>query len=247
MPKSHSPKDYQIDFLVAARRTADNPDAEIRDLTGPVQRLQESLIKETGRTINPAIRNGSIEVTDNRWRFTDHGAGKYERYDDDARKRLVNARSSQLRKGEEKDRLREMVKGKGRDKGGVGRLSRQDDRHDRMRIELQIDEDLRGALEGMPSDQKRKLRTRALRIVRQFIERRRSEGRLCCDTCPFDPAKLLRLKRMKETDPRSLLDVHHKHPLEYGKRQTKPIDKDLALYCPTCHRFEHARLRASAN
>jgi 5-methylcytosine-specific restriction protein A len=42
----------------------------------------------------------------------------------------------------------------------------------------------------------------------------------------------------------SLLEVHHKNPLDEGVRYTTVLD--FALPCPTCHRFTHALLRAKA-
>jgi hypothetical protein len=43
--------------------------------------------------------------------------------------------------------------------------------------------------------------------------------------------------------PRSLLDVHHRHPLYEGSRVT--TFADFALLRPTGHRFEHALLRGT--
>lgn len=45
----------------------------------------------------------------------------------------------------------------------------------------------------------------------------------------------------KIVNPRSLLDVHHKNPLDEGERYT--TIRDFALLCPTCHRVEHQRLK----
>src|SRR6266567_8827622 len=63
---------------------------------------------------------------------------------------------------------------------------------------------------------------------------------LHCDECGFDPATRVDIQIIR---PRSLLDVHHKRPLEEGVRYTTAAD--FKLLCPTCHRIEHARLKAS--
>lgn len=102
-----------------------------------------------------------------------------------------------------------------------------------------INEDFRlGAYEGMPDEYLSKLRRRAAWIADKFIKRRQREGQLFCDDCGFNPATILDPMVAK---PRSMLDVHHKHPLEEGVRYTQ-ID-DFALLCPTCHRVEHQRIK----
>jgi 5-methylcytosine-specific restriction protein A len=94
------------------------------------------------------------------------------------------------------------------------------------------------ALEGMTEDRKAKIRLRAAWLADKFIRERRKSGRLLCDDCGFNPAAVLDTKKV---NPRSLLDVHHKNPLDEGERYTTV--KDFALLCPTCHRVEHQRLK----
>lgn len=103
-----------------------------------------------------------------------------------------------------------------------------------------IDQDL-GALEGMPEERRMFVRKRAAWRADQFIRHRVRTGKLSCDECEFDPARALNAKGIR---PRSLLDVHHKHPMAEGVRYTNLAD--FALLCPTCHRIEHARLRLRA-
>ena len=55
------------------------------------------------------------------------------------------------------------------------------------------------------------------------------------DHFAFDPKNKPELAGIR---PRSLLDVHHRNPLEEGVRYTTTAD--FALLCPTCHRIEHA-------
>lgn len=52
-------------------------------------------------------------------------------------------------------------------------------------------------------------------------------GRIECEACGF-----------RDGEP-SMFDAHHKHPLEAGERVTRV--EDLAVLCPTCHRWAHAR------
>ena len=107
------------------------------------------------------------------------------------------------------------------------------------RTQRLIDEDLRrGAFEGMPDEYLAKLRRRAAWIADKFVRQRQKAGQLACDDCGFDPAAVLDPKIAK---PRSMLDVHHKCPLEEGVRYTQ-VD-DFALLCPTCHRVEHQRIK----
>lgn len=96
------------------------------------------------------------------------------------------------------------------------------------------------AMEGMSTEQRAKVRRRAAWLAQRFVNRRQREGTLRCDKCPFDPAALINGAPMR---PRSLLDVHHLHPLEEGERVT--TEADFCLLCPTCHRFEHALMRAA--
>jgi 5-methylcytosine-specific restriction protein A len=94
------------------------------------------------------------------------------------------------------------------------------------------------ALEGMTEERKARMRRRAAWIADRFIRQRRRSGNLSCDDCSFDPAAVLDPTKV---NPRSLLDVHHKNPLDEGVRYTTV--KDFALLCPTCHRVEHQRLK----
>jgi 5-methylcytosine-specific restriction protein A len=109
-------------------------------------------------------------------------------------------------------------------------------------IVQQIDKDLGiSAPEGMTAQRWGQVRLRAAWLANKFIMMRRRKNALRCDVCSFDPAL-----RLAETsiNVRSLLDVHHKHPLEEGIRRTN-ID-DFALLCPTCHRIEHLLLTHAA-
>jgi 5-methylcytosine-specific restriction protein A len=105
-----------------------------------------------------------------------------------------------------------------------------------------INEDLTdSALEGMPEDRRAKIRRRAAWLANRFVMERRNAGALHCDRCPFNPAIQLAGSPIK---PRSVLDVHHKHPLEEGLRRTTLAD--FELLCPTCHRVEHLLLGVQA-
>ena len=86
------------------------------------------------------------------------------------------------------------------------------------------------------------VRRRAAWLANAFIHWRQKAGRLCCDQCTFDPATLPRLAGLG-IRARSLLDVHHLHPLEEGRRRTTVAD--FSLLGPTCHRVEHSMLRAA--
>jgi len=106
-----------------------------------------------------------------------------------------------------------------------------------------INEDLSdSALEGMAEDRRAQVRRRAAWLANRFVLERRKAGTLHCDQCPFDP-----VERLAGTviNPRSTLDVHHKHPLEEGKRRTTLAD--FALLCPTCHRIEHLLLNTQTD
>lgn len=106
-------------------------------------------------------------------------------------------------------------------------------------IERHIEQDLaRNALEGMTEERKAKVRKRAAWLADRFVRARIKAGTLTCDDCEFDPALCFPGGGVR---PRSLIDVHHKHPLEEGVRYTTLTD--FALLCPTCHRIEHARLK----
>jgi 5-methylcytosine-specific restriction protein A len=107
-----------------------------------------------------------------------------------------------------------------------------------------IDEDLNDrALEGYSEERRVQLRIRAAWIADKFILQRQRAGKLCCDRCGFDSSARADLSGVRA---RTLLDVHHKNPLEEGKRYTRPTELDFALYCPTCHRIEHALLALSS-
>lgn len=107
------------------------------------------------------------------------------------------------------------------------------------RTQKSINSDLTdGALEGMTEERKSKVRRRAAWIADKFIRERRRSRTLHCDDCRFDPATVLDPTKVS---PRSLLDVHHKNPLDEGERYTTV--KDFALLCPTCHRVEHQRIK----
>jgi 5-methylcytosine-specific restriction protein A len=101
-----------------------------------------------------------------------------------------------------------------------------------------IGEDLAAALEGMSEERRVGVRLRAAWKAEEFIRERRKAGKLTCDDCGFDPSRVLDPAVVR---PRSLLDVHHRHPLAEGVRYTSAAD--FALLCPTCHRVEHQRLR----
>lgn len=107
------------------------------------------------------------------------------------------------------------------------------------RTQTCIDHDLSGeALEGMTEERWAKIRKRAAWLADKFVRQRSSNGSLRCDDCGFDPAGRPKLEGVQ---PRSLFDVHHKYPLEEGRRYTTVAD--FALLCPTCHRIAHALIR----
>jgi 5-methylcytosine-specific restriction protein A len=108
--------------------------------------------------------------------------------------------------------------------------------------ERDIERDMAGnALEGMTEERKAKVRKRAAWLADRFVRARVKAGTLTCDDCGFDPALCFPGRGVR---PRSLIDVHHKHPLEEGVRYTTV--SDFALLCPTCHRIEHARMKLTA-
>jgi 5-methylcytosine-specific restriction protein A len=108
--------------------------------------------------------------------------------------------------------------------------------------ERDIERDLAGnALEGMTEERKARVRKRAAWLADRFVRARMKAGTLTCDDCGFDPAHCFPGGGVR---PRSLIDVHHKHPLEEGVRYTTV--RDFALLCPTCHRIEHARMKLAA-
>ncbi len=104
-----------------------------------------------------------------------------------------------------------------------------------------INDDLgASAIEGMTVDQWAKVRLRAAWLAHKFVRQRQSAKTLHCDDCGFDPVARINGADVK---PRSLLDVHHIKPMEEGRRVTTVAD--YKLLCPTCHRLEHALLRAT--
>ena len=90
-------------------------------------------------------------------------------------------------------------------------------------------------------EQKRKIRKRAAWLAERYARQRTRESRLLCDDCGFDPQSRTLGTGVK---PRSILDVHHKNPLDEGVRVTTL--SDFCLLCPNCHRFAHALARSSA-
>lgn len=93
----------------------------------------------------------------------------------------------------------------------------------------------------MEEERRAKVRKRAAWLAQKFVLKRRRANTLHCDECRFDPSEVSGIEGI---NPRSLLGVHHIHPLDEGLRYT--TIKDFALLCPTCHRVEHARLKVAA-
>lgn len=102
-------------------------------------------------------------------------------------------------------------------------------------IQNSIERDLAAALEGQTEDRKTKLKRRAAWLAQRFVLRRERDGNLKCDDCMFDPTTKAANSGVR---PRSLIDVHHKSPLQEGVRLTTELD--FSLLCPNCHRFAHA-------
>jgi 5-methylcytosine-specific restriction protein A len=103
-----------------------------------------------------------------------------------------------------------------------------------------LDRDLSAsAMEGLTEEQKIKVRRRAAWLADRYISDKMKSGGLFCEECGFDPAEKTKGTSVKS---RSLLDVHHKHPLDEGVRRTTLLD--FCLLCPTCHRFAHALARS---
>lgn len=104
------------------------------------------------------------------------------------------------------------------------------------------------AMEGMTEEQRAKVRRRAAWLANRFVLTRQQAETLRCDGCGWDPARrveepaLLARLAGQRLRLRSLLEVHHLHPLEEGARLTTV--SDFAMLCPTCHVVEHAVLRA---
>lgn len=107
-----------------------------------------------------------------------------------------------------------------------------------------IDSDLQysQAQEGMSEERWTKVRRRAAWMADRFIRKRFKSNSIHCDVCRFSPDKITDGTKIR---PRSLMDVHHKHPLAEGVRYT--TIEDFALLCPTCHRAEHALLKIGSS
>ncbi|SDB60852.1 5-methylcytosine-specific restriction enzyme A [Agrobacterium fabrum] len=88
------------------------------------------------------------------------------------------------------------------------------------RTQRLIDQDL-AALEGTTEERRMQVRRRAAWKADQFIRHRQKTGALICDECGFDPTCLFSPQQIR---PRSLLDVHHKNPLDEGVRYTTIAD-----------------------
>ena len=94
-------------------------------------------------------------------------------------------------------------------------------------IKKKIDDDLNAAAtEGMTAEQRAKVRLRAAWLAHKFVMRRQAAARLFCDKCSFNPITLINGTAVRA---RSLLDVHHLHPLDEGIRVTTLAD--FALLC----------------
>lgn len=70
-------------------------------------------------------------------------------------------------------------------------------------------------------------RCRTLVELKKRENKHRNSGRYVCESCGF--ADKLGV----------MFDVHHLFPLHAGSRLTNPTD--LAVLCPTCHRWAHAK------
>lgn len=107
-------------------------------------------------------------------------------------------------------------------------------------VQRAIEQDLSApAKEGMTIEYWARVRRRAAWKAHDFLKQRIRSNSLNCDHCGFDPVTRINPEIIR---PRSLLDVHHKRPLEEGERYTNI--SDFSLLCPTCHRVEHAKLGA---
>ena len=110
-------------------------------------------------------------------------------------------------------------------------------------VDRQIAQDLGDTEpEGMTHEMWVTVRQRASRMARKFARERGAAGTLQCDQCQFDPAIRLANTSVLLRSYRSAFDVHHKHPLALGERDT--AISDFALMCPTCHRVRHLILNA---
>jgi 5-methylcytosine-specific restriction protein A len=71
------------------------------------------------------------------------------------------------------------------------------------------------AMEGIAAGQRAKVRLRAAWLAQKSVRHRQKAGQLTCDKCIFDPLHMISGTTVKA---RSLLDVHHLHPLDEGTR-----------------------------
>ncbi len=87
----------------------------------------------------------------------------------------------------------------------------------------------RSSVEGRRYWKKQKKAERDRGLAREAMRLNRQQhcGWIRCEACGF------------EDKERSMFDAHHLSPLEAGERETR-VD-DLAVLCPTCHRWAHAK------
>ncbi|AYD02695.1 HNH endonuclease [Neorhizobium sp. NCHU2750] len=70
-------------------------------------------------------------------------------------------------------------------------------------------------------------RNKPLRRAKKDENRRKHGGMIVCEGCNFTD------------EDAAMFDVHHLYPISAGPRQTAL--SDLAVLCPTCHRWSHAK------
>ncbi|OJY61658.1 MULTISPECIES: HNH endonuclease [unclassified Rhizobium] len=70
-------------------------------------------------------------------------------------------------------------------------------------------------------------RDRRLSKSKKEINRSENGGRIACESCDFSD------------ENSTMFDVHHLYPIHAGVRETTLAD--LAVLCPTCHRWSHAK------
>lgn len=70
-------------------------------------------------------------------------------------------------------------------------------------------------------------RDQKLRREAKRLNRENNGGVPCCEACDFSD------------DKDSMFDAHHLRPISAGERESR-VD-DLAILCPTCHRWAHAK------
>ena len=85
------------------------------------------------------------------------------------------------------------------------------------------------ASEGKKVWRKQKKRERCRQLATAAIRRNkeRNDGRIKCEACELTD------------DDRSIFDAHHLNPVAAGERVTNV--NDIAVLCPTCHRWAHAK------